>query len=151
MLKPGGRFALREGGLRPRFLPTDTGITAPGLEDRLEVAFDQWFQKNVREGEGVVRYPHGWTQLLADAGLTNVSAKTFMLELLPPFSHAHTEFMLNLIKRWVNSEERTAFISAEDAEAIRQLTDPQSPDYAFNRDDLHYMEGITVYTGQAPS
>ena len=151
VLKPGGRFSLREGGLRPRFLPTDTGITAPGLEDRLEVAFNQWFQKNVREGEGVVRFPHGRTKLLADAGLTNISAKTFMLELLPPFSHVQTEYMLSLIDRWVNSEERMAFITPEDAEAIRLLTDPQGSEYAFNRQDLHYMAGLTVYTGQAPS
>ena len=142
---------MREGGLRPRFLPTDTGITAPGLEDRLEVAFNQWFQKNVREGEGVVRFPHGRTKLLADAGLTNISAKTFMLELLPPFSHVQTEYMLSLIDRWVNSEERMAFITPEDAEAIRLLTDPQGSEYAFNRQDLHYMAGLTVYTGQAPS
>lgn len=151
VLKPGGRFALREGGLRPRFLPTDIGITEPGLEDRLEVAFDRWFQKFVRQGEGVVRYPYGWTQLLADGGLTNVSAKTFMLELLPPFSHVQETFMLNLLNRWANREEYKAFVTVEDAEAIHRLTDSRSPDYAFNRKDLHYMEGLTVYTGQAPS
>ena len=74
-----------------------------------------------------------------------------MMEVLPPFSHVQVEFMLNLLNRWVENEERTAFISAEDAETIRRLTDPQGPDYAFNRSDLHYMEGLTVYAGQSPS
>ena len=151
VLQPGGRFALREGGLRPRFLPDDIGIAEPGLEDRLEVAFDQWFQKNVRQGDGVVRYPNGWTRLLTEGGFTNVSARTFILESLPPFSHVQVEFMLNLLKRWVENEERAAFINSEDADVIRRLTDPQSPDYAFNRSDLHFMEGLTVYTGQAPA
>ena len=151
VIKPGSRFALREGGLRPRFLPSDIGIAEPGLEDRLEVAFDQWFQKNVRQGDGVVRYPHGWTQLLAEGGFTNVSAKTFMLEALPPFSHVQVEFMLNMLKRWVDSEERAAFITGDDAAVIKRLIDPQSPDYVFNRNDLHFMEGLTVYTGQAPA
>ena len=32
VIKPGGRFALREGGLRPRFLPSDIGIAEPGVE-----------------------------------------------------------------------------------------------------------------------
>jgi ubiquinone/menaquinone biosynthesis C-methylase UbiE len=148
VIKPGSRFALREGGLRPRFLPSDIGIAEPGLEDRLEVAFDQWFQKNVRQGEGVVRYPHGWTQLLKDGGLADVSARTFLLELLPPFSRVQVEFMLNLLRRWVDNEQRTAFISGDDAKVIKRLTDPESPDYAFNRSDLHYVEGVTVYTGQ---
>lgn len=67
-----------------------------------------------------------------------------MLEVLPPFSHVQVEFMLNLLNRWVENEERTAFI-------IRRLTDPQGPDYASNRSDLHYMEGLTVYAGQSPS
>jgi len=151
VIKPGGRFALREGGLRPRFLPVDIGLGDPGLEDRLEVAFDQWFHRFVRQGDGVVRYPHGWTQLLTDGGFTNVSARTFILELLPPFSHVQVEFMLNLLKHWVDSDERAAFITGDDAEVIKQLTDPNSPAYAFNRSDLHYMEGLTVYTGQVPA
>ncbi|PKB72158.1 MAG: hypothetical protein BZY87_01670 [SAR202 cluster bacterium Io17-Chloro-G6] len=151
VIKPGGRFALREGGLRPRFLPNDIGIAEPGLEDRLEVAFNQWFQKNVRQGDGVVRYPHGWTQLLAEGGFTNVSARTFMLESLPPFSHVQVEFMLNLLNRWVDNEERAAFITGDDAGVIKRLTDPQRPEYVFNRSDLHFMEGLTVYTGQVPS
>ena len=99
----------------------------------------------------MIRYPHGWTQLLTDGGFTNVSARTFFLESLPPFSHVQVEFMLNLLKRWIDNEERTAFIPCDGAEVIKRLTDPQSPDYAFNRVDLHFREGLTVYTGQAPS
>ena len=147
VLKPGGLLALREGGLRPRFLPSDIGLGEPGLEDRLEAAFQQWFQLNVRRVEGGVRYPHGWTQLLRDAGLTEVTAKTVLLELLPPFNDVQVEYMNRLISRWVESDERRAFISEEDARTTEQLTDVKSPHYAFNRPDLHYMEGITVYLG----
>ena len=101
------------------------------------MAFDQWFQKNVRQGDGAVRYPHGWTQLLTDGGFINVSARTFMLESLPPFSHLQVEFMLNLLKCWNDNEDRTAFITGDDAEVLKRLTDPQNPDYAFNRGDLY--------------
>jgi len=87
--------------------------------------------------------------LLTDGGFTNVSAKTFMLEILPPFSHVQTEFMLNILNRWVNNEERKEFLSSEDAEVVQRLTESGNPEYAFNRSDLHYMEGLTVYTGQA--
>ncbi len=47
----------------------------------------------------------------------------------------------------MESDERRAFISERDAKAIEQLTDVNSPHYAFNRPDLHYMEGVTVYLG----
>ena len=148
MLKPGGLFALREGGLRPRFLPTDLGLGEPGLEERLELAFQRWFHSRVR-GEGSVPYPHGWTQLLRDAGLVNVSARTFLLELLPPFSSLQVEYMTHLLERWVTSDERRSFISPEDANTIQQLLDTGSPYHAFNRQDLHYLEGVTVYVGEA--
>ena len=149
VLKPGGRLALREGGLRSRFLPNDIGIGAPGLEDRLDAAFEAWFHTHVRGGEGVVAYPFGWTQLLRDAGLTNVTARSFMLEVMPPLQTLEVEFMTNLLRRWVESEERRGFIGDEDAESINKLIDPDDSQYAFNRSDLHYMEGVTIYLGTA--
>jgi SAM-dependent methyltransferase len=149
VLKSGGRLALREGGLCPRFLPHDLGMGEPGLEERLEVAFQRWFQLHVRSGEGTVRYPYGWTQLLRDAGLQNVSARTFLLELLPPFNSVQVEYMAGLLERWVTSDERRSFISDEDAYVIRQLIDVESPHYVFHRQDLHYLEGVTVYVSEA--
>ena len=149
VLKPGGRLVLREGGLRPRFLPTDLGIGEPGLEDRLELAWARWFESHVRGGEDAVRYPYGWTQILRDAGLVDVTAKTFLLELLPPFTGVQVEYMTGLLGRWVGSDERRAFITDEEAGVIAQLIDPESPRYAFNRRDLHYVEGVTVYVGEA--
>ena len=147
VLKPGGYLFLREGGLRPGVLPTDVGMGEPGLEARLEQAFDRWFQSNVR-GEGTVPFPHGWTQLLRDAGLADVTAKTFLVELLPPFTGVQVEYMSRRLSRWVSSEERRAFISDEDADVIQRLIDPESPRYAFKRQDLHYIEAVTVYLGR---
>jgi ubiquinone/menaquinone biosynthesis C-methylase UbiE len=148
VLKPGGRFALREGRLRPRFLPSDMGIGEPGLEDRLEAAFQAWFQRCVRDVEGAVRYSYGWTQLLRDSGLTNMTVKTFVLEVLPPLTDFQAGFMKGLLSRWVESDECRAFISDEDAKSIEQLIEPESPRYTINRQDLHYMEGVMVYVGK---
>ena len=58
-------------------------------------------------------------------------------------------FMTNLLRRWVESEERRGFIGDEDAESINKLIDPDDSQYAFNRSDLHYMEGVTIYLGTA--
>ena len=140
---------MREGGLRPKFLPTDVGIGEPGLEARLELAFERWFQMHVRGVEGSVPYPYGWTQLLREAGLADVTAKTFLLELVGPFTDLQVEYMTLLLSRWVESDERRAFISDEDAVVIERLVDEKTQSYAFNRQDLHYIEGVTVYLGRA--
>ena len=72
-----------------------------------------------------------------------------MLEVLPPLQSLQVEYMDGLLRRWVESDERRGFISRADAGTINQLIDPESSQYAFHRQDLHYMEGVTVYLGEA--
>ena len=143
----GGKLALREGSIRTRFLPDDIGLGAPGLEDRLDVAFHRWFSSNVREGG--VRYPYGWTHMLTEAGLGDVTARTFMLEALPPFKDVATSYMGRHLRRWIENDERKAFLDAGDAEILGELTNPASEYYVFKRPDLYLHEMVTVYVGTA--
>ncbi len=149
VLKPGGWLALREGPIRTRFLPDDIGIGEPGLDDRLDVAFHRWFAANVRGGEGSVRYPFGWTQMLADAGLQDVTAKSFLLEALPPFDDVQISYMGRHLKRWLEDDERRDMLMPGDAEILEQLTDPSSEQFVFGRPDLYLQETVTVYAGRA--
>lgn len=146
-LRSGGKLALREGSIRTRFLPDDIGLGAPGLEDRLDVAFQRWFSSNVREGG--VRYPFGWTQMLREAGLVDVTARTFMLEALPPFTDVAISYMGRHLRRWVENDERKVFLDAGDAEILAELTDPTSEHWVFKRSDLYLHEMVTVYVGTA--
>ena len=149
VLKPRHRLALREGGLPSRFLPVDPGVGRPGLEDRLQAHYQEWFAAHVRSGEGSVAHPYGWTQTLRDAGFSNVTAKSFLVEQLPPFNDDQTAYMRGQLARWVESDERRSLLSHDDAEAVDQLVDPESEHYAFRRMDLHYLEAVTVYVGEA--
>jgi len=149
LLKPRHRLALREGGLPSKFLPADLGVGKPGLEDRLQALFQAWFTTHVRFGEGMVPHPYGWTQTLREAGFSNVTAKSFLKELLPPFNDDQTAYMRGQLARWVDNEERRSMLSRDDAEVIEQLIDPESEHYAFRRMDLHYLEAVTVYVGKA--
>jgi ubiquinone/menaquinone biosynthesis C-methylase UbiE len=147
-VRSGGKLALREGSIRTRFLPDDIGIGAPGLEDRLDVAFHKWFSASVR-ADGV-RYPFGWTQMLRDAGLTDVTARTFMLEALPPFTDVQISYMGRHLRRWVDNDERKGMLAEGDAEVLTALLDPAAPSYVFKRPDLYLHEMVTVYVGTAP-
>jgi SAM-dependent methyltransferase len=146
-LRSGGKLALREGSIRTRFLPDDIGLGAPGLEDRLDVAFHRWFASNVRRNG--LRYPYGWTHMLAEAGLVDVTARTFMLEALPPFADVAISYMGRHLRRWVENDERKAYLDIGDAAILTELTTPASEHYVFKRPDLYLHEMVTIYVGTA--
>jgi len=148
VLKPGGRLVLREGSIRTRFLPDDIGLGEPGLEDRLDVAYHRWFAANVRHGG--VRYPYGWLRMLTEAGLTNVTARTFMLEAIAPFDDVQVSYMGRHLRRWTDSDDRRAYLMPGDADILAALLDPASDDFVFSRTDLYLHEPVTVYVGTAP-
>jgi SAM-dependent methyltransferase len=147
VVAPGGRLVLREGIIGTRFLPDDIGLGAPGLEDRLNVGWHRWFTSNVRAGN--VRYPFGWTQMLVEAGLSDVTAKTFMLEALSPFTDFQIAYMGRHLRRWVEDDKRKAMLDADDVSVLTALTDPASDAYVFKRSDLYLQEMVTVYVGTA--
>ena len=57
--------------------------------------------------------------------------------------------MLNELTQWAEHGDRGEFLSETDRSALSRLIDPDDSEYVFNRPDLHYVEGITVYTGKA--
>ena len=148
VVKPEGRLVLREGSIRTRFLPDDIGMGEPGLEDRMDVAYQRWFAAGVRGGG--VRYPYGWLRMLSEAGLTDVTAKTFMLEAIAPFTDVQISYMGRHLRRWTDNEERRALLAPGDAEILDQLLDPSSEHFVFSRTDLYLHEMVTVYVGTKP-
>ena len=151
VLKPGGTLAIREGGLPVRFMPDTTNLTGTGLNERLAEAGKKWMAGHVHFDDDQHHSPYhfDWTQMLRDAGLTDVVAKTFILEFMPPFTDDQKTHMLNGLTSSADSESRGQFLSSSDRSTLTRLIDPDDPEYIFNRPDLHYREGITIYTGKA--
>lgn len=148
VLKPNGKIILREGGLRPKFLPAEIGVGEPGLEDRLNVNFQRWFNTHVRPDNETVKYHYGWTQMLRDAGFNDISARTFFLEFLSPFNHDQIDYISHQLGVWLTNEERKALLNPEDQRTLENLLNSKNPLYAFNRTDLHYQEAVTLYLGR---
>jgi len=151
VLKPGGRFAIREGGLPLQMLPFDIGLGEPGLQERLHLADSQWFAAMTRDTmPHEVLYPYGWLQLLLDMGLINVTARTFTLDLLPPFDSVQSAFVISRLQRPLDRDqgEYGPFLSDKDRKTIGQLLDPQSTHYIVRRTDLHVRYGSSIYVGQ---
>ncbi|MDP6823322.1 MAG: methyltransferase domain-containing protein [Dehalococcoidia bacterium] len=151
VVTPGGRLAIREGGIGARFMPTTMELTGTGLNERLSAAMERWFASHVHFEGDAVPYPYGWTQLLRDAGMADVTARTFIHEFLPPFSDEQQQFLIGGLTRWATDESREGYLSEKDRSALKRLIDPDDTEYVFDRPDLHFIQGITIYVGQKPS
>jgi SAM-dependent methyltransferase len=144
-LVPGGCLALAEGGLSMRCLPWDVGVGEPGLQDRLIAAHGTWFH-HMRTGmPGSVRMPIGWNQALGAAGLSGVTAFSYLVDVPAPLSDAGRGAVVS----WLAWMTRAAadLLEAADMAALRRLLDPTDPAYVARRDDVFMLTANTVYLG----
>ncbi len=77
-------LALREGGLPLQYLPTaaDGGLTA-----RIN-AVDNALSRDHAHPMGAIVAPRSWPELLAEAGLSEVRSRSFLLDLPAPLADA---------------------------------------------------------------
>lgn len=151
LLAPGGRLALAEGGLKPRYLPWDLGIGTPGLELRFEAAQDTWFARMRATLPGSVPMPYGWTTALSRAGLTEVTTRSQLVEHPLPLAAEVRDRVLKLLSHRVERILETEdLLSPEDLDTWRRLIDPTDPHWLGHRDDLFWLEARSVHVGQRP-
>lgn len=147
LLRPGGVLALVEGGLGTRCLPWDLGVGEPGLQDRLMAARAEWFT-DMRAGiEGAVRMPVGWNRALAEAGLRDVGAFSFLVDLPAPAA----EPVRLAVADWLTwmSHVGADRLTEPDRDAVARLLDPDGPDWVGARDDVFVLGASTVHLGRA--
>lgn len=147
-LAPGGWLALVEGGLEPKFLPWDLGVGEPGLPERLVQARGEWFTRMREQIPGAVRLPVGWNIVLAEAGLLDVSAFSYLVDHPAPAKPTVREFAIERLK-WLFDVAGDRLHPA-DRTAVRRLLDPQDAEYVGLRDDVFLLQADTVHLGRKP-
>ena len=147
VVRPGGRVVVRETGVPLRMLPFDLGIGAAGLQDRLRVAHNRWFADHRYSAPVAQPYQWGWPQVLRDARCHDIVARTFVLELLPPFTSAQQALLVETLRKPLDDPARRQFLDPEDQWTLEQLTDPASPWYVLKRPDLHVLSGMALFVG----
>ncbi len=152
VLKSGGRLAIREGGLPLQMLPHDIGMGEPGLQDRLRVAQNRWFDtmtKATLSQSDQFHYPYGWSQLLHDAHFADIHAKTFVTEFLSPFDAIQSEFVMWHLNRFLERDhgEYGPILEPDDRKTVERLVDHTDDFYILNRNDIHVRYGLSVYVG----
>jgi SAM-dependent methyltransferase len=149
-LRPGGRLALAEGGLRSTHLPWDVGVGEPGLELRLEAAQDRWFARMRAALPGVVPMPYGWTEALARAGLTDIGTWNTPIDRPAPLVPADRAAVAQRLRRHVDWLAGTDLLDDADLAAWERLLDPEGPDWLGNRTDIFHLEVRSVHVATRP-
>ncbi|TDP88993.1 methyltransferase family protein [Labedaea rhizosphaerae] len=148
MVRPGGRLALREGGLATQCLPWDVGIGTPGLQGRLLAARESWFERMRADMPDVVRLPGGWGRALAAAGLGDVTSLGFLVDHPAPASAPARESVVN----WLTfmADMAGEWLSEEDRATVARLIDPHDSAFVGNSDDVFVLSASTVHHGTRP-
>ncbi|WP_035795397.1 class I SAM-dependent methyltransferase [Kitasatospora mediocidica] len=148
LLRPGGILAVAEGGLPTRFLPRDIGIGRPGLQARLDVVQEQWFETMRTELPGSKPEIEDWPAMLTRAGLTDAGSHTVLLDLPAPLDDTARAFLFDQLAR---VRDRMADpLDAEDRRTLDILVDPEAPEGILNRPDAFLLTASTVFTGVRP-
>jgi SAM-dependent methyltransferase len=144
-LAPGGCFALAEGGLSMKCLPWDIGIGEPGLQDRLIAAHGTWFHRMRTEMPGTVRLPVGWNVVLEEAGLTGVTAFSYLVDVPAPLTDTGRAAVVSWLA-WM-ARATGELLTPTDVATLERLLDPDDAAYVGNRDDIFLLKASTVYLG----
>ncbi|MFC8042093.1 class I SAM-dependent methyltransferase [Nocardia sp. NPDC057353] len=148
LLRPGGVLCLAEGGLPTRCLPWDIGIGRPGLEVRLDEAHDRHFTQWFFGRPGARRPARGWAEILGDAGLSDVTAFTALVDIPAPLSAEVRAVVLAELAARVR--RAGPFLTPDDAAAWAQLLDPEARAWLGHRADLTLLTARTGFRGRRP-
>lgn len=128
-----------------RCLPWDLGVGEPGLQDRLIAAHGTWFHRMRTEMPGAVRLTVGWNQVLADAGLSGVTAFSFLVDVPAPLTDVGRAAVINWLA-WM-TRAASELLDPADVATLNRLLDEHDPAYVGRRDDIFLLKASTVYLG----
>lgn len=146
-IAPGGVLAVAERGLPERYLPRDFGIGRPGLQARIDAAWEDAFSGMREEIPGSVRTVEDWPAMLARAGLAPSGTRTFLLDVpapLGPVARGYVRSQLEHIR-----ERAGDLLDPEDTAALDVLLDDGSEEGIRLRPDAFLLSATTVHTARA--
>jgi SAM-dependent methyltransferase len=140
LLQPGGVLALREGGLPLHYLPAaaDGGLTA-----RI-TAVDNALSRDHAHPMGAIDAPRSWPELLAEAGLSGVRSRSFLLDRPAPLPEPARRYLARILHR--SREQLADHLAADDRARLDVLADPDHPESVLRRADVFLLRAATVHT-----
>jgi ubiquinone/menaquinone biosynthesis C-methylase UbiE len=144
LLRRGGRLALAQSS----FLPDMYFAWDARLERVTTEAVRAYYRDRYHLSEYDLTAVRGLLGLLHGAGLTNVTARTFVVERYAPLDTRARDWLVEAIFRGTWGERLRPFLTAADYEELTRLCDPQHPQFALNRPDFHFVQTFTLAVGE---
>jgi SAM-dependent methyltransferase len=144
LLRPGGRLALGQSS----FLPDMYFAWDARLERVTTEAVRAYYRDRYHLSEHDLTGVRGLLGLLQQAGLGNVTSRTFVIERCAPLDTRAQDWLLEAIFRGTWGERLRPYLTAADYEELTRLCDPQHPQFALRRPDFHFVQTFTLAVGE---
>lgn len=140
LLRPGGRLALGQSS----FLPDMFFAWDARLERVTTEAVRAYYRDRYQLTEQDLAAVRGLVGLLLEAGLTQVSARSFLIERTAPLDPCAQAWLLETVFRGTWGERLRPYLSPSDYAQLTRLCDPQHPEFALRRADFHFLQTFTL-------
>lgn len=141
LVRPGGVLALREGGLPLKFVP---GYADRGLTARINAINDELADRH-EHPMGAIEAPRSWPELLAEAGLADVTSRSFLLDRPAPLDEPNRRHLQRNLR--MTREMAAEHLSADDLAWLDRLTDDDDPESVLHRADVFMLRVATIHIG----
>jgi SAM-dependent methyltransferase len=146
-LRPRGRIAL----LQSSFLAEMFFAWDARLEQVTNEAVRSYYRDRYRLDERESASVRAIVGLLRRAQLKNVSARSVLIERIAPLDAATENYLREAIFRDTWGERLRPYLPADDYEQLLSLCAPDHAAYALRRPDFHFLQSLTLATGEIPS
>jgi ubiquinone/menaquinone biosynthesis C-methylase UbiE len=142
-LRAGGRIALGQSSLLPdMYFAWDAR-----LERLTNEAVRQYYRERYRLTERDLTSVRSLVGLLRRAGLTRVTARSFIIERISPLNAADEAYLLETIFQGTFGERLRPYLSEADYAELTRLCDPGDPQFALRRPEFHFLQTFTLAVG----
>ena len=144
LLRPGGRLALAQSSVLPdMYFAWDSR-----LERVVNEAVRAYYRGRYRLDERELTAIRSMVGVLRKANMSDVTARTFVIERVAPLSASDQAYLLEAIFQDTWGERLRPYLSDDDYIEVSRLCDPRSPGFALHRPDFHFLQTLTVVVGK---
>jgi SAM-dependent methyltransferase len=143
LLRSSGRLVFGQSSLLPdMYFAWDSR-----LERVTREAVHEYYRDRYGISEHELTALGGLVGLLQEAGLTEISVRTVVIERVAPLDPRAEAWLLGAIFRGTWGERLQPYLAREDYEELTQLCHPEHPRFALRRPDFHFLQTFTVAVG----
>ena len=142
-LRPGGRLVLGQSA----FLPDMFFAWDARLEKEVMLACRRYYRDKYGLDERdttATRNLFGW---MRQAGFSNVTAKTIVIERTAPLTEADQHYFVEGVFKGYWAHRVQPYLSEADWHTLEALCNPNSPEFCLQRSDFHHVQTFSIIIG----